>query len=131
MTGGRVVVLGPTGRNFAAGMSGGTAYVYDPLGQLAGRVNPEGLELSGLDEDDLPWLEGVLEKHAAATGSVLAQRLLANMAWHSSRFLKVMATEYLRAMESAQQLDLDGAPVQVHVTELAAGPAGAMASARG
>jgi glutamate synthase (NADPH/NADH) large chain len=131
MTGGRVVVLGQTGRNFAAGMSGGIAYVYDPRRRLAGRVNPDGLELTGLDGDDLAWLEGVLEKYAAETGSALARRLLADMAGHGGLFVKVLATEYRRALESARQLDLDGTPVDVAVTASASGPAGALASARG
>jgi len=125
MTGGRVVVLGPTGRNFAAGMSGGVALVYDPRSRLVGRVNSEGIELCSLDDDDRLWLEGVLGTHAAETGSAVARRLLANMAGHAALFVKVVPTEYRRALElaGASKLDLDGPP--------ASPPAGAMASARG
>src|SRR6202020_1056864 len=74
MTGGRVVILGPTGRNFAAGMSGGVAYVYDPEGALEANLNSEMVELETLDEDDLDWLHGMLPVHAAATAPAVGHR---------------------------------------------------------
>jgi glutamate synthase (NADPH/NADH) large chain len=102
MTGGRVVVLGPTGRNFAAGMSGGYAYVYDPHGRFASRVNLGMVELSPLDDDDSAWLSSVLERYLAETGSVVARRLLAGTGGGLAAFVKVVPTDYRRALESAR-----------------------------
>ena len=124
MTGGRVVVLGPTGRNFAAGMSGGYAYVYDPLRLFAGRVNRDGIELSGLGAADQDWLMNVLERHLAETGSAVAERLLADLGAHLPFFVKVVPVEYQRALEApaALPLELDSA---------GAGDESAMAAAAG
>ena len=88
MTGGRVVVLGPTGRNFGAGMSGGIAYVWDPDGDFGAYVNPEMVDLEVLDADDVSWLADILRRHVEETGSAVAARLLADWASrrrHSSR----------------------------------------------
>ena len=63
MTGGQVVVLGPTGRNFGAGMSGGVAYVYDPDGTFPALVNHEMVELEPLDDDDLATVRTLVERH--------------------------------------------------------------------
>jgi glutamate synthase domain-containing protein 2/glutamate synthase domain-containing protein 1/glutamate synthase domain-containing protein 3 len=77
MTGGTVLVLGPTGRNFGAGMSGGEAYVYDPEGRLAVSINPETVQLEPLyNTRDLALTRRLLENHAAYTGSPLARALL-------------------------------------------------------
>jgi len=75
MTGGRVVILGPVGRNFAAGMSGGIAYVLD-LPQI--RVNREMVDLDQVEEDDAKFVREVVERHHAETGSAVAARLLAD-----------------------------------------------------
>ncbi len=100
MTGGRVVVLGRTGRNFAAGMSGGIAYVLDEVGDFATqRCNLEmvGLEaVSGADEVEL---KALISKHAELTGSELATRLLKDWARVLPRFVKVMPTDYKKALE--------------------------------
>ena len=72
MTGGRVVVLGPTGRNFAAGMSGGIAYVLDPERAFAARCNPELVELEPLEEDDVETIRSLVERHLELTGSMVA-----------------------------------------------------------
>ncbi len=106
MTGGRVVVLGATGRNFGAGMSGGMAYVHDPDGALAGRVNPEMVELESLDAEDRQWLLDVVERHGAETGSTVAERLLASWGSALSHFVKVMPRDYRRVLE-ATRLALD------------------------
>ena len=79
MTGGRVVVLGPTGRNFAAGMSGGFAYVYDPHERLPARLNHDMVELEALGDDDTQWLAAVLLRYAGETASELAERVLDNI----------------------------------------------------
>jgi glutamate synthase (NADPH/NADH) large chain len=102
MTGGRVVVLGPTGRNFAAGMSGGFAYVYDPHGRFSSRANHGMVELGPLDDDDAAWLAGVLGRYLAETGSEVAGRLLAGTSGYLASFVKVVPTDYRRALESAR-----------------------------
>ncbi len=102
MTGGRVVVLGPTGRNFAAGMSGGYAYVYDPHGHFACRVNLQMVELEGLSDDD-SWLAALLQRYAQETGSEVAGALLAAWPRPAASFVKVVPTDYRRALQAAQQ----------------------------
>src|SRR5579859_4986469 len=94
MTGGRVVVLGPTGRNFAAGMSGGIAYVYDPERRFAAAVNYEMVELEPLELDDREWLLQMLERHRELTGSTVAERMLTDWEVEVSRFRKVMPRDY-------------------------------------
>ena len=75
MTGGRVVVLGPTGRNFGAGMSGGIAYVLRPRRRRSRRcVNYEMVDLEPLDDDDREWLRDVVDRHRDETGSAVAER---------------------------------------------------------
>jgi glutamate synthase domain-containing protein 2/glutamate synthase domain-containing protein 1/glutamate synthase domain-containing protein 3 len=96
MTGGRVLVLGPTGRNFAAGMSGGIAYVLDQDGSFDGRCNPQLVGLEALDEDDVRTIVGLLEEHAERTGSPVARRLLAE--WSPLNFVKVIPHDYKRAL---------------------------------
>jgi len=96
MTGGRVIVLGPTGRNFAAGMSGGIAYVLDGDRKLAGRVNPEMVELCPLDGEDLAFVRSRVHRHYERTMSSLAWRVLSGWKMESRRFVKVLPTEYGR-----------------------------------
>jgi glutamate synthase (NADPH/NADH) large chain len=101
MTGGRVVVLGPTGRNFAAGMSGGVAYLLDEpgssLGDAASRVNTELVDVVGLDDDDRAWLLAVLRSHHDLTDSAVAARVLAS-AEPFANFRKIMPRDYARVM---------------------------------
>src|SRR3989442_15847370 len=85
MTGGAVVVLGPFGRTLGAGMSGGLAYVFDPEERLSRRTNPEMVAVAEVPAGDEAWLREALERHEEATGSPLAERLLAG--WSESRFL--------------------------------------------
>ncbi len=109
MTGGRVVVLGPTGRNFAAGMSGGIAYVYDPDGVFGGRVNPEMVELCEPGPDDLTWLRDRIEQHRHETGSGVGDRILAGWDEISAHFTKVMPLDYKRVLEASQRARATGA----------------------
>jgi glutamate synthase (NADPH/NADH) large chain len=102
MTGGRAVILGRTGRNFGAGMSGGIAYVFDEDGSFAGRVNREMVDLDPLDEDDLEWLRDCLIKHVAETASAVGTRTLARWAQDSERFVKVMPQDFKRVLEAAR-----------------------------
>jgi glutamate synthase (NADPH/NADH) large chain len=96
MTGGVVVVLGAVGRNFAAGMSGGTAYVWDPEARLAPLCNPTSVDLEPVDDPDR--LRGLVERHAALTGSRRAQSLLADWPRALGQFVQVMPHEYRRAL---------------------------------
>jgi len=99
MTGGRVVVLGPTGRNFAAGMSGGIAYVLDEDGDFERcRCNPEMVDLEAVSTDDLPELQELIEKHYGYTQSAVAERVLAKWDEALLRFIKVIPVDYKRAL---------------------------------
>ena len=99
MTGGRVVILGPTGRNFAAGMSGGIAYVFDEDGRFAERCNTGLVDLEPLvARNDLAEARALVEKHLQLTGSTVASRVLD--AWQQSckQFVKVMPRDYKRVL---------------------------------
>jgi glutamate synthase (NADPH/NADH) large chain len=98
MTGGRVVVLGPTGRNFAAGMSGGVAYVYDPDGQFPSLVNYEMVELEPLTASDREWLRTTVERHRELTGSDVADHLLTQWESEVESFRKVMPQDFKRVI---------------------------------
>ena len=100
MTGGHVVVLGQTGRNFAAGMSGGIAYVLDADGRFSGRCNHELVDLEGLDEADEAKVRGLVEEHLERTGSTVAYRVLDEWEELGSRFVKVMPRDYRAALEA-------------------------------
>ena len=108
MTGGRVVVLGSTGRNFGAGMSGGIAYVYDRGNHFDRRVNPEMVEIEQLDEDDREFLHSTIEKHYEYTDSYVAKRMLASWPVEVSRFRKVMPTDYKRVLTVTAQARAEG-----------------------
>ncbi|MEM9409208.1 MAG: hypothetical protein AAGA81_24475, partial [Acidobacteriota bacterium] len=101
MTGGRAVILGPTGRNFAAGMSGGIAWFWDPKSKLSGRCNMEMVSLENVSEDWAEELHELVERHARLTGSVVARALLGT--WDDSlrQFRQVMPDDYRRVL--AQQ----------------------------
>ncbi len=103
MTGGRAVILGATGRNFAAGMSGGVAYVWDVDGRLASRCNMELVELGGVHEADQKELRSLVEAHLRYTGSNVARRLLAEWEAEVRRFVKVIPAEYRRALERRKE----------------------------
>ena len=99
MTGGVVVVLGLTGRNFGAGMSGGLAYVYDEDGAFASRCNPAMIELEALhDSKEIASLEVLLEDHVSRTGSAKGSRLLDDWATAVGRFVRVVPTEYKKVL---------------------------------
>ncbi|HEY0903313.1 MAG TPA: glutamate synthase large subunit [Marmoricola sp.] len=105
MTGGTVVVLGPTGRNFAAGMSGGTAYVLD-LDE--GRVNTELVDLGPVPSADAEVLEVLVRRHAEETGSAVAQALLADWSAAVARFTEVMPRDFRVVMEAKAKAEADG-----------------------
>ena len=100
MTGGRVVVLGETGTNFAAGMSGGIAYVWDPNSELEHKCNLDLVELESLsDPADISELKSLIERHEEYTRSTVASRLLATWSSSKKHFVKVMPTDYKRILE--------------------------------
>jgi len=105
MTGGRVVVLGPTGRNFAAGMSGGIAYVLDESGVFAAkRCNREMVDLEELsDPAEVEQVLTLIRRHAEYTGSPVAQRVINEWQQLRPKFVKIMPRDYKRALERIQR----------------------------
>src|SRR5271165_1646475 len=118
MTGGRVAVLGPVGRNFAAGMSGGIAYLLDPDPV---RVNTEMADLEPLTAADGEFLHELIGRHQAETGSAVAAALLAD--WEASlpRFARVMPRDYKRVLSAASRAERDGLDVSEAVMAAASG----------
>ncbi len=133
MTGGTVVVLGATGRNFAAGMSGGVAYVYDPAGDFEKRCNTTMVNLErvhsakeqgdvagwhsqtrdGERESDEAILKRLIERHFKHTGSTRARYLLDNWAEGRAKFVKVFPTDYKRALEEMHNSSMEEAAEQI------------------
>jgi glutamate synthase (NADPH) large chain len=106
MTGGRVVVIGPTGRNFAAGMSGGIAYVYDDLGTFPSLCNMEMVELEAPDQpEDIATIRRLLENHLKYTGSARAGAILDDWEKELRWFVKVMPTDYRRVLEHQAEVE--------------------------
>jgi glutamate synthase (ferredoxin) len=100
MTGGKVIVLGKTGRNFAAGMSGGIAYVFDPEKKFVnGLCNTETIEFENISDEDASDLKANIEKHVLHTKSKKGSHLLDDWDNSLNNFIKVMPTEYKRALE--------------------------------
>jgi glutamate synthase (NADPH) large chain len=108
MTGGRVVVLGPVGRNFAAGMSGGIAYLLDLDPR---RVNTGMVDLDPLDDSDRVFLRDIVGRHVAETGSAAGRRLLADWDVSVERFGKVMPKDYKRVLSAARRAEREGRDV--------------------
>jgi glutamate synthase (NADPH/NADH) large chain len=121
MTGGRVVVLGGTGRNFGAGMSGGIAYVYDPDHSFADRVNHDMVDLETLDVEDRRWLGDIVARHGVETGSTVAERLEATWASAVEDFVKVMPRDYRRVLEATRRALEEGGSVDDAVMAAAHG----------
>jgi glutamate synthase (NADPH) large chain len=104
MTGGRAVILGPTGRNFAAGMSGGIAYIWDPKDQFQIQCNMEMVALENVEADeDIQELHRLISNHQSYTASTVAEHLLANWPQVLGEFVKVMPTDYKRVLEQRKQ----------------------------
>jgi glutamate synthase (ferredoxin) len=109
MTGGRVVVLGPTGRNFAAGMSGGIAYVLDVDGTFPGRCNRQMVGLEKLESAaEIEEVFGLIEQHAQLTGSDRARRILKLREEMIPKFVKVMPRDYKRVLEALARVQSQG-----------------------
>ncbi len=104
MTGGRTVILGSVGRNFAAGMSGGIAYVWDHEGDFAKKCNMGLVDLETLSiEEDIEELKNLIERHLQYTGSELARRLLDDWDYTLGQFIKVMPVDYKRVLEEQKK----------------------------
>ncbi len=121
MTGGLVVVLGPTGRNFAAGMSGGVAYLYDPGRTFGVRVNDADVDVEPLDDEDSEQVRLLVQRHAAETDSPVAARLLASWEREVREFVKVMPRDYRRILEATRLAESQGRPIDQAVMEAAHG----------
>jgi glutamate synthase (NADPH/NADH) large chain len=104
MTGGRVVILGPTGRNFAAGMSGGVAYVWDPQEQFLANCNLGMVELEKVEtKEDVAELQELIKRHMQLTDSPVADDVLARWEETLPQFVKVMPTDYKRVLLQRKQ----------------------------
>jgi glutamate synthase (ferredoxin) len=130
MTGGRVIVLGRTGRNFAAGMSGGVAYVLDRQGDFARKCNREMVDMETIvDSDELDFLQVAIVKHVTYTGSRYAEQILSDWSQIHRQFVKVMPREYKRALaEQAKKRVAPADGIDV-VTKLQIDPVAAGAAA--
>lgn len=103
MTGGRVVILGDTGRNFAAGMSGGIAYIYDVKGNFATNCNKEMVDLDQVDSDDAKELYSMIEKHFQNTGSAVANFILGDFENQLNNFVKVFPKDYKKVLQDSKK----------------------------
>jgi glutamate synthase (NADPH/NADH) large chain len=121
MTGGRVVVLGPTGRNFGAGMSGGVAFVYDTSDELGRQYNPDMVDLEPVSADDRTWLKDRITMHLDETGSEVARAILADWMSNSEQFVKVMPRDYRRVLEATEKAVAEGRSIDEAVMEVSRG----------
>jgi glutamate synthase (ferredoxin) len=109
MTGGRVVVLGSTGRNFAAGMSGGVAYVLDSDGKFAGHCNKETVDLGALEDvEEILAVHAMISRHAEYTGSALAAGIVADWDNAVQKFVRVMPRDYNRVLMALEKAEAEG-----------------------
>jgi len=128
MTGGRVVVLGPTGRNFAAGMSGGVAYVLDGDGKFASRCNAQMVQLGAPPDGELQAVKRMVERHRELTGSALARRVLERWGENAARMVRVLPNDYRRMLDAQEKFRAQG--LSAEDAEMAAFEANARDEAR-
>jgi glutamate synthase (NADPH/NADH) large chain len=103
MTGGRVIILGDTGRNFAAGMSGGLAFVYDVNGNFTSLCNREMVDLDPLDDDDIAEIRDMIQRHYAYTGSTVAKFVLDDFENQLKNFIKVFPKDYKKVLSEKKE----------------------------
>jgi glutamate synthase domain-containing protein 3 len=115
------VILGPTGRNFAAGMSGGFAYVWDPNRTLWSRMNHDMVDIDRLDDDDIDWLRGVVTMHMELTGSPVAEAILSSWWPNVERFAKIFPKDYKRVLEAQRDAIERGVDVDEAIMAAARG----------
>jgi len=109
MTGGRAVILGRTGKNFAAGMSGGLAYVLDGEHELYKRLNKELVKVCEVTKQaDIDELRTMIEEHVAETGSELGERILASFDEYLPKFKKVIPYDYERMLDAISGMEANG-----------------------
>ena len=122
MTGGRVVVIGSTGRNFAAGMSGGVAYVYEDKETFTINCNQDMVLLEDLEDDeDIEQVKNMLTKHVEFTKSPVAKSILEDWKNSQSKFIKVMPKDYKRVLEAIKKAKAEGTSIDEAVMEAAHG----------
>ncbi|MCL5445245.1 MAG: hypothetical protein M1121_04185, partial [Actinobacteria bacterium] len=121
MTGGRVVILGPTGRNFGAGMSGGVGFVYDLDRTFSTRYNSELVDLEIPTDEDRDWLRSIITRHLNETGSEVANEILSDWDVQVEDFVKVMPRDFRRVMETTRLAEAQGRSVDEAVMEAAHG----------
>lgn len=121
MTEGRVMILGAVGRNFAAGMSGGVAYVYDPGGVVPTNLNTEMVALEDVEDNDRHWLHDKLQAHLDVTDSAVAERILANWATERCHFAKVMPRDYKRVLQARAEAEAAGTDADAAIMAAANG----------
>jgi glutamate synthase domain-containing protein 3 len=115
------VILGPTGRNFAAGMSGGLAFVWDPDKTLYLRMNHEMVDIDPLDDEDEEWLRTIVTRHMEETGSPVAERILTKWWSNVERFTKIFPKDYKRVLEAMSDATERGVDVDEAVMAAARG----------
>jgi len=115
MTGGIVVVLGATGKNFAAGMSGGIAYVFNPNRNFEALVNKEMVLVEGMEEEDFEILNNMIQKHAKFTKSEVANHILENWKIEKNHFAKVMPIDYKAVLQTHKKVETKAAEVFAEV----------------
>jgi len=118
MTGGHAIVLGPVGRNFAAGMSGGTAFLLDAY---LDHINQDMVALEDLDAEDASWLHSVVSEHAEQTGSLVAAELLADWQAALRRFCKVMPRDYRKVLDAIALAESEGRNIDDAIMEASRG----------
>ena len=121
MTGGKVVILGETGRNFGAGMSGGVAYIYNPDGTFEANLNTELVDLDKLVGEDFTWLKATITRHRDQTGSAVAERILADWSQQVNHFVKVMPRDYKKVLLAISEAEKNGRDVDEAIMEAARG----------
>ncbi len=107
MTGGRVVILGETGRNFGAGMSGGIAYVLDDYESFSSKCNFEMVEIEELKEIDIEFVKTMIEKHVKYTGSLKGKRILDSWGFYVDKFIRVISPKYREIIEGLEKMSLN------------------------
>jgi glutamate synthase (NADPH/NADH) large chain len=123
MTGGRVLILGAVGRNVAAGMSGGVLYVLDKDGgeDLRTKLNGEMVEIETLDDEHAEVVQQLLRGHVEATGSPVAERVLADFGLYREQIAVVMPRDYKRVLETRKRAEAEGIDVDLAVMAAVAG----------
>ncbi|GGF91085.1 glutamate synthase [Rhodococcoides trifolii] len=121
MTGGKVVILGDTGRNFGAGMSGGVAFVFDPKKTFEANLNTELVDLEELEGEEFNWLKDAIGRHHEETGSAVAEAILGDWSQQVNHFVKVMPRDYKKVLLAISEAEKNGADVDEAIMEAARG----------